>query len=146
MVASIWLRAAHRGVPNFLVTALVLGQSPMALAESPAQRQELIAALRQLDALERTVADSAAHTPITPGERYHFDYPRLLADLARVRAGVPGAKGDRSAGSETFTVTFPDRKPHVAFRGTSSSRSSWRCGGSPPSSVQPAPSSSKRAT
>ena len=38
MVASIWLRAAHRGVPNFLVTALVLGQSPMALAESPAQR------------------------------------------------------------------------------------------------------------
>ena len=88
MVASIWLRAAHRGVPNFLVTALVLGQSPMALAESPAQRQELIAALRQLDALERTVADSAAHTPITPGERYHFDYPRLLADLARVRAGI----------------------------------------------------------
>ena len=38
MVASIWLRAAHRGMPTFLVTALVLGQSPMALAESPAQR------------------------------------------------------------------------------------------------------------
>lgn len=43
MVASISC-AAHRGAPNFLVTALVLGQSPMALAESPAQRQELIAA------------------------------------------------------------------------------------------------------
>ncbi|MBF3358812.1 RAQPRD family plasmid, partial [Pseudomonas aeruginosa] len=56
MVASIWLRAAHRGVPTFLVTALLLGQSQMALAESPAQRQELVAALRQLDALERTVA------------------------------------------------------------------------------------------
>lgn len=26
MLAPIWLRAAHRGVPNFLVTALVLGQ------------------------------------------------------------------------------------------------------------------------
>ncbi|WP_445934981.1 RAQPRD family integrative conjugative element protein [Pseudomonas aeruginosa] len=63
MVASIWLRAAHRGVPTFLVTALLLGQSQMALAESPAQRQELVAALRQLDALERTVADSAAHAP-----------------------------------------------------------------------------------
>lgn len=88
MVASIWLRAAHRGEPTFFVTALVLGQSPMALAESPAQRQELVAALRQLDALERTVADSAAHAPIQPGERYHFDYPRLLADLARVRAGI----------------------------------------------------------
>lgn len=88
MLAPIWQRAAHRGVPIFLVTALLLGQSPMVLAESPAQRQGLVAALRQLDALERTVADSAAHTPVQPGERYHFDYPRLLADLARVRAGI----------------------------------------------------------
>ncbi|WP_410480131.1 RAQPRD family integrative conjugative element protein [Pseudomonas sp. DCA-1] len=87
MVALTWQRAAHRGVPIFLVTAL-LGQSPMALGESPAQRQELVAALRQLDALERTVADSAAHASIQPGERYHFDYPRLLADLARMRAGI----------------------------------------------------------
>ena len=88
MLAPIWQRAAHRGVPIFLATALLLGQSPMALAESPAQRQELVAALRQLDALERTVADSAAHAPVRPGERYHFDYSRLLADLARVRAGL----------------------------------------------------------
>ena len=88
MVVSTWLRAAHRGVPTFLVTALLLGQSPMALAESPAQRQELVAALRQLDALEHAVVHSAAHTSVIPGERYHFDYPRLLADLARVRAGI----------------------------------------------------------
>ncbi|HBP0979019.1 RAQPRD family integrative conjugative element protein [Comamonas sp. Y6] len=88
MLASTWLRAAHRGVPTFLVTALLLGQSPVALAEPPAQRQELIAALRQLDALQRSVADSAAHAPIQPSERYHFDYPRLQADLARVRAGI----------------------------------------------------------
>ena len=88
MVVSTWLHAAHRGVPTFLVTALLLGQSPMALAESPAQRQELVAALRQLDALEHAVVHSAAHTSVIPGERYHFDYPRLLADLARVRAGI----------------------------------------------------------
>lgn len=88
MVASIWLRAAHCGVPTFLVTALLMGQSPMALAESPAQRQELVAALRQLDALERTVANGATHAPVEPGERYHFDYQRLLADLARVRTGI----------------------------------------------------------
>lgn len=88
MVASIWLRAAHRGVPTVLAMALLMGLSPMSFAESPAQRQELAAALRQLDALERTVADSAAHAPIAPGERYHFDYPRLLADLARVRNGI----------------------------------------------------------
>ncbi len=68
--------------------ALLLGHTPMVLAESPAQRQELAATLRQLDALERTVADSASRSSITPGERYHFDYPRLLADLARVRAGI----------------------------------------------------------
>ncbi|MGS8281606.1 integrative conjugative element protein, RAQPRD family, partial [Pseudomonas aeruginosa] len=90
MVASIWLRAAHRGVSLFflLVMALLMGESPTARAETPVQRQELAVALRQLDALERTVADSAAHAPIQPGERYHFDYPRLLADLARVRAGI----------------------------------------------------------
>lgn len=88
MVASIWLRAAHRGVPTFLVTALLLGQSSMALAESPTQRQELVAALRQLDALKRTVAGGAAHASIQPGERYHFDYPRLLADLERMRTGI----------------------------------------------------------
>ena len=91
MLATIWLGAAHRGgllLPLFLVTVLLVGQSPIALAEPPAQRQELVAALRQLDALERTVADSAAHAPVQPGERYHVDYPRLLADLARVRAGI----------------------------------------------------------
>ena len=88
MLAPIWLHAAHRGMPTFLVTALLLGQFPMALAESPAQRQELVAALRQLDALEHAVVHSAAHTSVIPGERYHFDYPRLLADLARVRAGI----------------------------------------------------------
>src|SRR5690606_35443704 len=88
MLAPIWQSAAHRGVPIILVTTLLLGQYPMALAESPAQRQELVAALRQLDALERAVADSAARVPVQPGERYHFDYPRLLADLARVQAGI----------------------------------------------------------
>ncbi|MEF9677079.1 MULTISPECIES: RAQPRD family integrative conjugative element protein [Pectobacterium] len=88
MVASTWLRAAYRGVPTFLTTVLLTGLSPMTLAEPPAQRQELAAALRQLDALERLVVQSASRTPAEPGERYHFDYPQLLDDLARVRAGI----------------------------------------------------------
>lgn len=88
MEASTWLCAAHRGVPLVLVTTLMAGLPPTARAETPAQRQELAAALRQLGALERTVAHSAARTPLAPGERYHFDYPRLLADLARMRAGI----------------------------------------------------------
>jgi RAQPRD family integrative conjugative element protein len=66
-----------------------MGIIPQALAdEAPRQRKELAAALRQLDALERRVEQSAAATPIVPGARYHFDYPRLRADLARVRAGI----------------------------------------------------------
>lgn len=88
MVASTWLRAAHRGVPLFFVTALLMGQSRMALAESPAQRQELAAAVRQVQALERLIEASAASTSTEPGLRYHFDYSRLQADLARVRTGL----------------------------------------------------------
>src|SRR3546814_13584935 len=88
MLAPIWQRAAHRGVPIFLVTTLLLGQSLTALPESPAQRQELVAALRQLDALETTVADRAARVPLPPRDRYHLDYPPLLADRSRLPAGI----------------------------------------------------------
>jgi len=59
-----------------------------AFAEAAIQRQELAAALRQLDGLERLVRHSEANTPVIAGERYHFDYPRLLADLAQVRTGI----------------------------------------------------------
>lgn len=88
MVFSFPRHAAHRGVTVLLMMALTASLPPTAHASTPAQRQELAAALRQLDALERFVAQSAAHTSIAAGERYHFDYPRLLDDLARVRAGI----------------------------------------------------------
>lgn len=88
MVLPTRLCAAHRGASVLLMTALILGGSAMAHADAPAQRQELAAALRQLDALERAVTQDATTISATPGERYHFDYPRLLADLARVRAGI----------------------------------------------------------
>ena len=77
MVASIRC-AAHRGVPTSLVTALVLGQSPMALGRVPGAAPELIAALRQLDALERTVADSAAHAPIHAGRALPLRLPEAV--------------------------------------------------------------------
>ncbi|WP_440589590.1 RAQPRD family integrative conjugative element protein [Pectobacterium aroidearum] len=66
----------------------MLGSSFSVYADIPAQSQDLTAALRQLDALERLVVQSASRTPAEPGERYHFDYPQLLDDLARVRAGI----------------------------------------------------------
>jgi len=81
---STWRCATQCGLPLLLMTAL----SPTAFAEAAIQRQELATALRQLDGLERLVRHSEANTPVAAGERYHFDYPRLLADLAQVRTGI----------------------------------------------------------
>lgn len=88
MVLPIRLCAAHCGAPLLLMGLLMAGLPLTASADTPAQRQDIAAAARQLDALERLVAHSAANTTVTPGERYHFDYVRLRADLARVRAGL----------------------------------------------------------
>ncbi|MBA5201372.1 RAQPRD family integrative conjugative element protein [Pectobacterium aroidearum] len=88
MVLPTRLRAAHYSALIFLSATLMLGSPLTAHADTPAQRQELAAALRQLDALERFIAQSASRAPTVPGERYHFDYPRLLDDLARVRTGI----------------------------------------------------------
>lgn len=112
------LQSTHRCIPLYLAAILTVTLSPIVQAESPTQRQELAAALRQLDALERTVAHSATHTPIAPGERYHFDYPRLLADLARVRAGIQGyltpsraQPRDLSELAGDYRVEFPTSAP-----------------------------------
>ena len=47
----------------------------------------LAAALRQLDSIERLIAQQAAQEPDARA-RYHFDYARLAADLERVRSGI----------------------------------------------------------
>ncbi|MEI7418763.1 MULTISPECIES: RAQPRD family integrative conjugative element protein [Pectobacterium] len=82
------LPCAVRYSATLLLISLVASLPQTAHADTPAQRQELAAALRQLDALERFIAQSASRTSTAPGERYHFDYPRLLDDLAHVRAGI----------------------------------------------------------
>jgi len=84
MKFAIWRRAVQCGLAVLLAMML----SPAAQAEAAHQRQELAAALRQLDGLERLVRHSEANTLVISGERYHFDYPRLLADLAQVRTGI----------------------------------------------------------
>jgi len=74
---------------RFGLSALLAMALPTAvLAETGLQHQELAAAMRQLDGLERLIRHSETNTPLTAGERYYFDYPRLLADLAQVRTGV----------------------------------------------------------
>ncbi|MEQ9870508.1 RAQPRD family integrative conjugative element protein [Pectobacterium odoriferum] len=88
MVRPTQRRATHYSAPIFLSAVLMLCSPLTAHADTPAQRQELAAALRQLDALERFIAQSASRTSTIPGERYHSDSPRLLDDLARVRTGI----------------------------------------------------------
>lgn len=51
------------------------------------EHARLAAALRQLDSIERLVAQQAAQ-PQDEHARYHFDYGRLAADLERVRDGI----------------------------------------------------------
>lgn len=71
-----------------LLLVSLLGVASPASATEAVQRRELAAALRQVDALERFVAHSAASRRPDQRERYHFDYPRLRADLARIRVGI----------------------------------------------------------
>lgn len=54
---------------------------------SASESEQLAALLRQLDLIER-LADQSEHAASTHGTRYHFDYARLHADIARMRSGI----------------------------------------------------------
>jgi RAQPRD family integrative conjugative element protein len=51
------------------------------------ERERLTAILRELETIERLTSASESVAP-RQGTRYHFDYARLRADLARVKAGL----------------------------------------------------------
>lgn len=72
--------------PGFVfVLMLGLGLTSHAGADdSTPEHARLAAALRQLDSIERIVAQQAVQ-PLDESSRYHFDYARLAADLQRVR-------------------------------------------------------------
>ncbi len=75
--------------PGF-VFALMLGlglTSHAGADDSTPEHARLAAALRQLDSIERLVAQQAVQ-PLDESSRYHFDYARLAADLQRVRNGI----------------------------------------------------------
>lgn len=54
--------------------------------DSATENAQLTLLLRQLDMLERTAQESAKLP--ARADRYHFDYARLYADIARIRAGI----------------------------------------------------------
>lgn len=78
-----------RFIAVFVLTlSLALGFPARAYADDATPEQaRLAAALRQLDAIDRLIAQETAQ-PRDERRRYHFDYRRLTADLARVRAGI----------------------------------------------------------
>jgi RAQPRD family integrative conjugative element protein len=60
---------------------------PSSASDASAERARLTAVLRQLDVLERLTQHDAGVLSVD-GRRYHFDYPRLHADIERIRAGI----------------------------------------------------------
>ncbi|GKT26686.1 RAQPRD family integrative conjugative element protein [Acidovorax sp. SUPP3334] len=66
---------------------LPMGHPAAAADDAEIERERLTAIVRQLDLIDRLVGQSSAAAPDAPA-RYHFDYPRLNADLQRVRAGI----------------------------------------------------------
>lgn len=74
-----------------LLLALAAGLTvhPCVAAGDTALEEEKLALLiRQLDLLNRLADHSAQSASDSSGIRYHFDYARLHADIARIRAGV----------------------------------------------------------
>ncbi|MBG6487892.1 hypothetical protein I5I57_11490 [Pseudomonas aeruginosa] len=84
------LSPANRHHATDLIPALLLGlclAGPAGADAATPEHARLAAALRQLDSIERLVAQQAAQPP-DERARYHFDYGRLTADLERVRSGI----------------------------------------------------------
>lgn len=71
-----------------IAVALVSSVGITVLAsDSAAENTQLAAVLRQLDLLER-LAEQSEQVASAHSTRYHFDYARLRADLARMRSGI----------------------------------------------------------
>ncbi|WP_137821613.1 RAQPRD family integrative conjugative element protein [Pseudomonas sp. D(2018)] len=76
--------------PGLTLALLLLGlcgSGYSAADDSTPEQAHLAAALRQLDSLERLLAQHAAQ-PRHARARFYFDYARLRADLNRMRAGI----------------------------------------------------------
>ncbi|MGP6112141.1 integrative conjugative element protein, RAQPRD family [Pseudomonas aeruginosa] len=84
------LPPADRHHAPALTLALLLGlclAGHVSADDVTPEHARLAAALRQLDSIERLVAQQATQQ-LDEHARYHFDYARLSADLDRVRAGI----------------------------------------------------------
>jgi RAQPRD family integrative conjugative element protein len=89
MICSRFISAVCRTVPAQLLAAMValVGQQPVWAADVASERAELALVVRELDMVDRLAAQGA-QLPRDGSARYHLDYVRLHADIARVRDGV----------------------------------------------------------
>lgn len=90
------LRRTHVLATAFALLALATGVSPSASAADTLESADLAALLRQLDMAERIARNTETLSPNGPS-RYHFDYARLHADIARIRAGIEDYLSPRRA-------------------------------------------------
>jgi len=67
--------------------ATLIAVAPALSADTDTEEARLAALARQIAALERA-AQRSAELSVADGNRYHFDYARLNADLARIRGGI----------------------------------------------------------
>lgn len=99
-----------------LTLALLLGLCVSGHAsadDATPEHARLAAALRQLDSIERLVAQQAAQQQ-DERARYHFDYARLTADLERVRAGIHNYLTPTRAQPRDPALLFGDYRQPVA--------------------------------
>jgi len=99
-----------------LTLALLLGLCVSGHAsadDATPEHARLAAALRQLDSIERLVAQQAAQQQ-DERARYHFDYARLTADLERVRAGIHDYLTPTRAQPRDPALLFGDYRRPVA--------------------------------
>lgn len=79
--------ARIRHIAGTVLLLVASGWHTAAAADNASERAQLAALDRQLGMLAH-LAEQSARLPHDGGARYHFDYARLQADIARIRGGV----------------------------------------------------------
>ena len=82
---SVWPRLTP--VLSWALAVSFSVQHPAHAADDAQGREQLAALARQIELADH-LAEHAAGTVPQERARYHFDYPRLRADLKRIRTGV----------------------------------------------------------
>jgi RAQPRD family integrative conjugative element protein len=77
----------RRRTLGWVLVSLLAGLQPAFAGDTASEEAQLTILVRQLDMLDR-LAEQCERLPQEKVSRYHFDYPRLHADVQRMRAGI----------------------------------------------------------